>query len=274
MPTAAADDIIPVMRLGILLLASGALLAQEHTYSAADIEQGGRLYAQTCTACHGPDGDQVAGIDLGRLKLRHTYSDDEIAGVLRNGLPGTGMPPNNLSPEQAGMVVGYLHAQAADPARQTALAGDPARGRALFEGKGQCANCHRIHGAGGRLGPDLSEIGSSRRAAQLEKSILDPDAEIAANSRPFRVVMKDGATVNGKLLNEDTFTVQMLDTREQLRSFVKSDLREFDFVDKSPMPSAQGRLSAQEVSDVVSYLASLKAPPPPPGARSGRGGAR
>jgi putative heme-binding domain-containing protein len=141
--------------------------------------------------------------------------------------------------------------------------GDIERGKAIFEGKGQCRNCHRVKGEGGRMGPDLSEIGSLRKAAQLEQSIVDPDAEIAPQNRPFRVVTKAGETVNGKLLNQDTFTVQIFDSREQLRSFSKSDLREFVFVDRSPMPSFKDKLSAQEIADAVAYLGSLKAPERP-----------
>jgi len=149
------------------------------------------------------------------------------------------------------------HAMLAQPA--TAPAGDAARGKSILEGKGACQGCHRIKGAGGRLGPDLSEIGSFRSAPDLTRSIVDPDAEIAPQNRPFRVVTKSGETVDGKLLNQDTFTIQVLDTKERLRSFSKSDLREYIFVDKSPMPSFRDRLSAEEVQDVVAYLSSLKA---------------
>jgi putative heme-binding domain-containing protein len=151
-------------------------------------------------------------------------------------------------------------------------AGDPARGKALFASKG-CQNCHRIQGEGGRLGPDLSEIGSARQPAQLDRSIVDPDAEIAPQNRPFRIVTKAGETINGKLLNQDTFTVQIFDSKEQLRSFSKSDLREYTFVDKSPMPSFQDKLSTQELGDVVAYLSSLKARERPGQGRGGRGGA-
>jgi mono/diheme cytochrome c family protein len=51
--------------------------------------------------------------------------------------------------------------------------------------------------------------------------------------------------------------VQIMDTKEQLRSFVKAELREHGFTE-SPMPSYRGKLSAQEIADVVSYLASMK----------------
>ena len=166
---------------------------------------------------------------------------------------------------------GILLAQPPQPPPAAPVAppppGDAANGKAIFEGKGNCTNCHRIKGNGSRFGPDLSEIGA-RRPDQLQTSILDPDAEILPANRIYRVVDKNGAATVGRLLNLDTFTVQMIDRQERLLSFEKSNLREFGFVDKSPMPSFKGRLTDQEVIDVVNYLWSLK---PPPGRGGGRG---
>jgi putative heme-binding domain-containing protein len=152
---------------------------------------------------------------------------------------------------------------------QAPSTGDAARGQAIYEGKGNCASCHRIRGAGARTGPDLTEVGT-RRPEQLQTKLLTPDAEINANNRPFRVTLKNGTVVNGRLLNEDTFTVQLLDDKENLRSFIKADLRDFIFVEKSPMPSYKDKLSDQEIADVVAYLGTLR---PPPGAGSRGGGA-
>lgn len=147
--------------------------------------------------------------------------------------------------------------------------GDPANGKTIFEGKGNCTNCHRINGNGSHFGPDLSEVGA-RRPDQLESSILDPDAEILPGNRMYRVVSQSGVTTTGRLLNEDTFTVQMIDKSEKLLSFQKADLKEYAFETKSPMPSFKDKLSSQEVADVVAYLSTFK---PPPGAGRGRGGA-
>lgn len=96
--------------------------------------------------------------------------------------------------------------------------GDPANGKIIFEGKGACTGCHRINGNGSHFGPDLSEVGA-RRPEQLEASILDPDAEILPANRIYRVVSKNGTTTIGRLLNEDTFSVQMIDKMERLLSF-------------------------------------------------------
>jgi cytochrome c oxidase cbb3-type subunit III len=246
-----------VMRTGracVLTLGAAALFAQ----TPADIDNGGRLFQNTCTVCHGPDGDQVAGIDLGHLKFRRASNDQDVIKFIREGVPGTGMPANNMTEQQAGTIIAYLRSLATDPARKNALAGDAIRGKSLFEGKGGCLSCHRVKGNGSRLGPDLSDIGSLRRVVQLETSILEPDAEILPQNRFYRVVTKDGQTVTGRLLNQDTFTVQIFDSKDQLRSFMRSNLKESAFIDKSPMPSFQGKLSAQEVADVVSYLTTLR----------------
>jgi putative heme-binding domain-containing protein len=167
------------------------------------------------------------------------------------------MPANNISEINAGNIVAYLRSIAAEK-RTTSTAGDPVRGKAIFEGKGECTSCHRVRGTGSRVGPDLTDVGGQRRAVELEQSILDPAARILPNHRSFRVVTRDGATITGRLLNHDLFTVQLLDSNEQLRTFQKTNLREYAFVDSSPMPSYRNKLTADELADLVSYLVSLK----------------
>ena len=221
------------------------------------MENGGRLFLASCAACHGPDGDGVAGVDLGRGQFRRAATDEDLVRIIRTGIPNTGMPPNNLSEVNAGNIVAYLRTIAAET-RSASAPGDPARGRAVFESKGGCTTCHRVNGNGSRSGPDLTDVGGLRRAADLERSIVDPAAAVLPNHRSFRVVTREGAEVTGRLLNHDLFTVQLLDSKEQLRSFQKSALREHAFVDGSPMPSYRDRLSAGELSDLVGYLVSLR----------------
>ena len=239
----------------ILLVAATGAYAQQHE-TAADIEDGGRVFRSSCANCHGQDGDQVPGVDLGRGQFTRAQNDQELIAIIQKGIPNTGMPATNFGTEQAARVVAYLRSVAASK-RSGAVSGDAARGKAVFDGKGSCASCHRVGGSGSRVGPDLSAIGLQRRAVELEQSLLDPEADIQITNRTYRVVARDGATTTGRLLNIDSFSVQLLDSKEQLRSFMKSDLRDHGFV-ASPMPSFKGRLSGQEIADVVSYLVSLK----------------
>jgi putative heme-binding domain-containing protein len=241
----------------IQVMIAGALLAQ-HGYTPADAQAGGALYRVNCSACHGPEGDSVPGVDLGHGKFKRANSDEEVAAIIRNGIPGTGMPPANLSALQATTIVYFLRSLAESTSVSTTSGGDAARGKLIFENKGNCVGCHRVRGKGSRVGPDLSEVGLLRRRADLERSIVDPNAEVLAQNRYFRVITKTGAMVTGRLLNEDTFSVQLLDSHEQLVSFRKADLREYAFFPNSPMPSYKDRLNSQELADLIAYLSSLR----------------
>ena len=241
--------------LATLLVFCGALDAQ-HSYTPADLEDGGRLYANTCAACHGANGDRVSGVDLMHGKFRRAASDDGVAAIIQKGIPGTAMPPHALTDFQAGTIVAYLRSVAAEQGNVSGT-GDTARGKAIFEGKGACLTCHSVRNVGSLVGPDLTDIGAIRRAPQLERSLVDPDAEILAQNRTYRVVTRDGTVVTGRLLNHDVFTIQLMDVQGP-RTFQKANLKESGFVEKSPMPSYRGKLSAQELADLVSYLVSLK----------------
>ena len=233
--------------------------AQGHGYTPADIENGGQLYQANCTACHGPDGDGVPSINLGSGKFRRGTTDDEIVKIIIGGIPGTAMPPSAFSEGQAGTIVAYLRSLAESPTTGM-LKGDAARGQALFTGKGQCQNCHSVAGVGARGGPSLSEVGGSRRAIELQRAIVEPNADIRSDHRPARVVTRDGATITGRLLNQDTFTVQLLDNGGRLRLLDKSAIKEFAILKESPMPSYKGTLTSEELSDLLGYLLSLKGP--------------
>jgi len=240
-----------------LVLAGGTLLGQ-HEFSPAEVDTGRRLFLANCAVCHGPEGVSVPGADIGHGKFRRAASDSDLNQIIRNGIPGTPMPPHSLPEFQVRGVVTYLHFLASSASDAATSRGDPARGKAILEGKGACLTCHRLKGAGSRLAPDLTDIGGRRRAANLERSVVQPDAEILPQNRSVRIVTREGATITGQLLNHDTFTVQLFDSSERLVSFSKANLREFNITDKSAMPSYQGKLSPAELDDLVSYLVSLK----------------
>ena len=241
------------MAFGCMILPPAAFAQHE---TAADLLDGERAFRNSCANCHGPDGNVIAGIDLGRGQFRRPLTDEELVRIIRTGIPNTAMPASPMTVEQAQKIVAYLRSRAT-AARGSVGAGDAARGKLAFEQQGGCSSCHRVGGAGSRVGPDLSDVGSRRSAAELERALLDPGADVAPPNRTYRVVLQDGTIVTGRLLGHDTFTVRLLDTREQLRSFSKNDVRETGFV-ASPMPSYRGKLSPQEIADMVSYLSSLR----------------
>lgn len=243
------------MKVWAFVLSAGVLFAQ-HSFTPADLEDGARIYNGSCAVCHGANGDRISAVDLMHGKFRHTATDDGLVAIIQKGIPGTAMPPNALTDFQAGTVVAYLRSVAAESGSVSGT-GDAGRGRALFEGKGACRSCHSVRNIGSLQGPDLTDIGAIRRAAQLERSLLDPDAEIPPQNRTYRVVTRQGVTITGRLLNRDTFSIQLMDA-QGLLTFQKANLREAGFVEKSPMPSYREKLNAQELTDLVSYLVSLK----------------
>jgi len=151
------------------------------------------------------------------------------------------------------MLAAYLRYLAAT-AQTTSAPGDAARGRTVFEGNGRCLECHRVKDRGSRVGPDPHRDRVGSPVVELERSILEPGAEILPQNRIVRLVTHDDVTITGRLLNQDTFTVQLIDSKERLLSFEKSKLKEYVFLDKSPMPSYQGKLNPRELADLVSYF--------------------
>jgi hypothetical protein len=77
-------------------------------------------------------------------------------------------------------------------------------------------------------------------------------------NRSVRAVTRDGRQITGRRLNEDTHTVQLIDEGERLVSLDKANLREYEIIKSSSMPSYKDTLSVQDMSDVLTYLLSLK----------------
>jgi putative heme-binding domain-containing protein len=238
---------------------AGQAPVQEHQgqYERADIEYGARVYTARCTTCHGATGETVGTANLRSGRFRRAATDRDLGQLITNGIPGTGMPANKLDgPELAGLIAYLRNMNSFDPG--SATPGDPARGRAVFEGKGECTKCHRVNDRGSRVAPDLSDIGSTRSAGFIERHLVDPSRAMSPINRPVRAVTRTGRVINGRRLNEDTYTVQLIDDQERLVSLPKAELREFTVGTTSPMPSYEGRLSPEERAAVVAYLLTLK----------------
>ncbi len=253
-----------VLVLAASLLTAGGLLAQEHSYAPSDIEAGRGLYQANCLGCHGDNGDAVEGANLGINRFRRAGNDEELIALIRTGIPGTLMIPRpQLSYGDLRALVAFLRNMQASgingaDTREVKI-GDAKRGEELFFGAADCSSCHGVGGGGSRLAPDLAIIGSQRTPASLETAILEPRKEVREGQRFMQVTTKAGQTVSGKLLNQDTHSVQLLTEQEQLASYLKDDLTAWAIM-PSPMPSMLDVLSADQVADLVAYLISLKPP--------------
>jgi len=242
----------------IVATAMSATGAQERapSYSQAEVEVGFNLYNTNCITCHGANGDTVSGVSLRSGQFRRFSTDAELNRLIQTGIPGTAMPPGRFGTADLAGLVAYVRSMRdfdTRPAR-----GDAGRGRALVEGKGGCLGCHRINGTGSRLAPDLSDIGAVRSPDAIERSMVDSTSTMIPINRSIRAVTRSGKVITGRRINEDTYTVQIIDADERLVSLTKSDLREYSVLKTSTMPSFRGKLTPAELDDVVTYLRTLK----------------
>ena len=233
-------------------------LAERNSYTSSGDEAIGRQYfLGHCAQCHGPNGEGGRGVSLTTGKYRHGSSDRQLYMTIRKGIPGSEMPGSRLSQSEVWRMVTYVRRLGAAGAGEKAT-GDPSLGRTIYEGKGGCAACHAVKGKGGRLGPDLTEIGLRRSLKFLRDSVTDPSAYIDRQYRSAAAVMPDGTKVRGVVLNEDDYSIQLRDMREDLRSFLKSDLTEIRVERESLMPAYTDALSEMEINGLVAYMSSLR----------------
>ena len=116
-----------------------------------------------------------------------------------------------------------------------------------------------INGKGGRLGPDLSRIGVARSAAALAREIRSASEYVPPGYEPVSVVTRDGRRIRGCRKNEDSLSIQIMDTNEQLLSFLKKDLREVVDEKQSLMPDyGTDKLNSAETEDLLAYLRTLR----------------
>lgn len=224
--------------------------------SPVDVQEGALLYRSRCAVCHGPEGAGGKGTDLTTGRFRHGSSDDEVFKTIADGVTGTEMPGLDLDGRRVWQILSYVRSLSAGRAAEQATGGVNT-GRKLFESSG-CLNCHRAGDAGGVTGPELTQVGRRSSLAHLEASILRPSEDVRPENWSLEAVGKDGARFQGKRLNEDTFSVQILTAKDGLVSLDKAALREYRVVKTSTMPAYADRLSESEVADLIAYLASLR----------------
>jgi putative heme-binding domain-containing protein len=230
-----------------------------------------------CALCHGLGARGGGrGPDLTRAVKKHTHSDADMFQVISNGIPGTAMPANGTNGQGVGMtdeeiwqIITYIRSQEVKAAPKSL--GDPAHGKALFYGDANCSLCHMVEGKGGRLGPDLTAVGGSRTREAMIESVRDPSRRLAwgltESTKEFpqefesvTAVTADGKEIKGVTLNEDSFSVQIMDADEHIHLLDKASLRSFQKSRASAMPKYNADiLSDKDLEDIVAYLVSVGA---------------
>lgn len=237
--------------------------------NAQAIAEGDALYHQTCTTCHGANG---GGGEIGPAivwgdRMDIGRSDAQTFNVIKNGVQGTPMTAQGLPDSDVWKIVTYIRALRGT-AIDNPLPGDVALGEAVFWGKGQCGGCHMLSGKGGLTAPDLSNIAGLRKSSSIVDALTKEQHRVygsgGAHLRalppmdsylPVHVTLADGKIVDGVLLNEDGYSLQMIDNDQQLRLFDKSKLRKIVVEPKSLMPTDYDkRLSPAEFKDLMAFL--------------------
>jgi len=245
----------------VLTLAAAPTQAEEITAtrnpltSPGDVAAGAKTFRAHCATCHGVNGEGGRGPNLTSGIFFHGSSDLDLLNNISEGIEGTEMPGLFYSPDRVWQVVAFLRSlTVGKSANPTA---DVARGAALFKIKG-CHQCHRVNGEGGRIGPDLSDIGKTRAVEHLRAALVDPQADV--RQRYWVVSYRDesGKSQEGFLMNEDSYTVQFMDMSERLHSVGKSGLQDYKVEKTSRMPSLKDSLSSSELEQLVAYLSSLR----------------
>lgn len=224
--------------------------------SASDREQGNRLFDIHCARCHGLGGVGGEGPNLMRENLRRSTTDEALIEIVDRGIAGTDMPgASSLNTREVHAVSAYVRSLGVAPRED--LSGDPVSGRDLYDAT-LCSTCHVVNGEGIAFGPDLSDVGLLRGSAHLRESIRAPEAFVSPRYRTVLVEDAGGAEIMGVRMNEDTFTIQILDQAGRLRSFRKTGIRRFELLPEESMMMSYADFSEEELDDLVAYLATLR----------------
>jgi len=223
--------------------------------SAADVAAGAKTFRSHCAPCHGVNGEGGRGPNLASGVFFHGSSDMDLLNNISEGILGTEMPGLFYSPDRVWQIVAFI--RSLNSGKQAMPTADIARGAELFKSKG-CHQCHRVNGEGGRLGPDLSDIGRTRSVEHLRAALIDPQADVRQRYWVVSFVDTSGKNHEGFLMNEDSYTVQFMDMNERLHSVSKSAIKGYKVEKTSRMPSLKDSLSTSELEQLVTYLSSLR----------------
>ncbi|MBL4819459.1 MAG: c-type cytochrome [Gammaproteobacteria bacterium] len=254
-----------LLALGLGLLNQPAV-AQEHEEinlynTAVDVRVGGRYFQRQCSRCHGADAkgtDETGAPDLTGT-ISRASTDFGIYNIIRKGIQGTAMlpVPADTPDPKVWQLVAYINSLRINPANID-LTGSPDAGQSLFTSKGSCSDCHMIGGTGGRRGPDLSLVGQRLDPDELKIAMTNPDELVDPRWWTMRITQKNGSVVEGLRMEEDTFSLRVIDENADLWSFRKNEIQSYERVETSTMPSYTQTLTEGEIDDLVAYLFSLR----------------
>jgi cytochrome c oxidase cbb3-type subunit 3 len=279
--------IFPVSRLTLAIQLFALLLGTVWTARADDrnplagdpkaAKAGEYEFRINCALCHGLGARGGGrGPDLTRAVKKYTHSDAEMFQVISNGIPGTAMPSNGTNGQGVGMtdeeiwqIITYIRGQ--ELKAPVMPLGNATRGKDLFYGDANCSGCHMVEGRGGRLGPELTGVGGSRTRESIIDSVRNPSRRLAwglteatkefpQEYESVTVVTADGREIKGVTLNEDNFSVQIMDSSEQIHLLEKNKLRSFQKSRVSAMPKYGNEvLSDKDLEDIVAFLTDMGA---------------
>jgi cytochrome c oxidase cbb3-type subunit 3 len=220
--------------------------------------QGKQTFASTCASCHGLDGKGgERAPNIAESPKVQRLSDTQIAHIIENGIPGTGMPAfHSLESSNIKTVVTYLRTlQGAK--KPVKLPGDPTRGETIFFGKAGCSSCHMVAGKGGFIASDLSGYARTHDVEQIRNAITSPPNS-DHQARMVTATTRIGEKYEGRIRNEDNFSLQLQSLDGTFHFIAKVDLEGLEYSSQTLMPSNYGStLSTNELNDLVSYLVSV-----------------
>jgi len=209
-----------------------------------------------------------------RLQIANLLRRTEWSSALLDSIEGGKLPPSELATEQwaelksnpdsriahrAQALAGGRGAVTADRAAvvqkllpAASKPGDPHRGKEVFDTS--CAVCHSFNGQGGKVGPNLTGIGS-REAKEILIDILDPNRSVEANYRSWTVSTGD-ETFAGRLESETQTTVEILDSTGQKHVIQRKDIKQMNTSGISIMPNGFESLPESDLSALLAYLAT------------------
>jgi putative heme-binding domain-containing protein len=215
-------------------------------------------YRQRCADCHGTDGRGVRGPDITQI-WSSGRTDQGLFKTIRSGVSGTEMPAFSAprtSDREIWQMLAYVRTLAA-PAPADPPRGNAENGARVF--RTQCASCHRVNAVGGRIGPDLSRIGSARSRDVLVARIRRGAESFRPGFEPVTITPDSGPPIQGVKKNEDLFSVQIMDTGERIQGYEKDKVKSVANGTKSAMPVfGPDRLSDSDLDDLVRYLQTLR----------------